>query len=135
MILPYWEELRGDEVRLFPVVPVTLSEHDRFIESFALVDSGAEHNIFPLEAAEDLELDLSHERDVTIIGAGGKETPGKISVVDYKLGRLNWTAPIIFSQAVVERPLLGQLGFFAFFTVTFRYSRRDIQITRKLNSP
>jgi len=132
VVFPYWEEVRNNEVKLLPLVPVKLSSDavpdDKTSTAMALVNSGAEHNIFSLAAADDIGLNLSDQNDVTIIGAGGKHTPGKAAVAIFELAHYRWTVPIIFSAAVNERPLLGQAGFFRFFTVTFRYERRDMEI-------
>lgn len=128
MILPYWEELRGEKVRLFSVAPITLHYRKNSLDVSALIDSGAEQNVFPLEAAADLGYDLSGHPEVMIVGAGGKHTPGRVAILDYQVGDYRWRAPAIFSRAVNDRPLLSQAGFFAFFTVTFRHARRDIKI-------
>lgn len=133
-VFPYWEEVRDDQVKLLPLVPVTVgvdynaAETPAEAAAMALMDSGAEHNVFPLAMAQDLNLDLSGDPDVTIVGVGGTHTPGKAVTVDFQIDRYRWTAPVIFSAAVNERPLLGQAGFFRFFTVTFRYDRRDIEV-------
>ena len=134
MIFPYWEEIREGQPRLLPVIPVTLEHDGKTADAYALVDSGAEHSVFPVEAAEDVGFDLANQSSVTIVGAGGKETPGKAAVAHFQMGPYRWTGPVIFSAAVNERPLLGQAGFFAFFTVTFRHARRDIEI-RQSQSP
>ena len=130
MIFPYWEELRDDEPRFLPLIPVTLHHATATTDTYALVDSGAEHSIFGFDMADELGFDLSNRQDVTIVGVGDNRTPGKATVVEYQIGQYRWTAPVIFSSAVNERPLLGQAGFFAFFTVTFRHARRDIEIRR-----
>lgn len=50
--------------------------------------------------------------------------------MELQLARHRWTAPTIFSDAGKRRAILGQIGFFAFFTVTFRYAARKIDIRR-----
>ena len=79
---------------------------------YALVDSGAEHNVFGLDVAEELSLDLSDLPEVTIAGIDGQPNPGHLTEIDLQLGdypnHYLWTASVVLSSAVTEQPLLGQ---------------------------
>jgi hypothetical protein len=134
LIFPYWEELRDGQARLLPLIPVTLRTRvmldEVTVNTMALVDSGAEHSVFPLATALELGYEPDKLNQVTIVGVGGAHTKGYAAVADYQIGNQAWSGPIIFSEAVNERPLLGQAGFFAFFNVTFRHYQRDIRLTR-----
>lgn len=128
MIFPYHGARRGSETRQLPLVPVVLHGPHESVDIVSLVDSGAEHNIFRLDVAENLGLELDYKRKVTLLGYDGRPRVGYLVTVELGLGRHRWTAPAIFSEFVTRRGLLGQVGFFAFFTVTFRYRKREMDI-------
>jgi hypothetical protein len=130
MIFPYWELQRDYEVRLLPLVRIRTFNGDRSVQFDALVDSGAEHSVFSLEIADELGIHLGDARHVVVVGAGGHEIDGFLTRVELQLGRHRWTAPSIFSEAGSRRGILGQIGFFAFFSVTFRYDQREMDIRR-----
>lgn len=130
MIFPYWETLRGNEARFLPFVNVHMHGPGGSRETSALVDSGAEHNVFGLEVAERLGISLDGASPVIVVGAGGHELDGFLTTVDLQLGPHRWTARTIFSDAGKRRGILGQIGFFAFFTVAFRYDKRELDIRR-----
>lgn len=134
MLFPYWEVTRGGERRWLPLIPITLWGTDGSKDVMALVDSGAEQNILSLELAEELGIDLEHSRPVTIVGAGEYETPGYLTEARLQLGEHRWTAEAIFSTAGDQRTILGQAGFFAEFSVTFRYSQGEMEIVRSKSS-
>lgn len=130
MIFPYWDELRGREVRSHPLIPLTVHGRAGSIQLLALVDSGAEHNVLNAEFATELGIALESADPVTIFGAGEQAIPGRLSQLELQLGRYRWTAPVIFAQRPMRRPILGQIGFFAFFTVSFRYKKGEMDIRR-----
>src|SRR5262249_5361166 len=127
MIFPYWEDLSETVPRIVPLVPITLHGPRDSVYLVVLVDSGAEHNVVPSELARDLGIALDGVEPVTIVGAGEHEAPGSLVQCSCQLRRRRWLAPFIFVDVPV-RPVLGQTGFFAFFTVTFRYAKREIDI-------
>jgi hypothetical protein len=130
MILPYWEELRDDQARFLPLIPISIHGPTDSVELLALVDSGAEHSVLSIDFAKELGISLTHATRVAIVGVGEQEVPGLMTTVELQLGRYQWPAPVIFAAGHMRRPLLGQIGFFAFFTVTFRYDKREISIRR-----
>jgi hypothetical protein len=130
MIFRYWELQRDHEARFLPMVPIRARHNGNSVQFDALVDSGAEHNVFSLEIAEEVGLSLRKARHVIVVGAGGHEIDGLLAMIELQVARHRWTAPTIFSAAGQRRAILGQIGFFAFFTVTFRYAAREIDIRR-----
>ncbi len=100
----------------------------RHIRIRALIDSGAEHTVFGEQVARQLGINLLDNQRVVLQGVGG-EVSGYLAKVDLQLGTIRWTTDAIFSNGIeAGSGLLGQLGFFQFFTVTFLYSRGDITI-------
>ena len=130
MIFPYCKVPRDGDARYLPLLPLTVHGPRGVVDLFAIADSGAEHSVFGLDVAERLEISLADAMPVRIVGIGDQESVGHLIMVDLQLRRHRWTAPAIFSTAVSQRAILGQLGFFAFFTVTFRYRRREMSIQR-----
>lgn len=130
MIFPYWETMRDGESRWLPLIRIRVFNETRSVQLDALVDSGAEHSILSLEVAEALGIPLHNADHVVVVGAGGNEVDGFKMRADLQLGKHRWTAPVIFSEAGRRRGILGQIGFFAFFTVTFRYDKREMDIRR-----
>lgn len=130
MIFPYWEVQRGDQTRRLPLVPLRVRGTSEVLDVLALVDSGAEHNVFGLDVAKRLQIPVEDGDPVTIVGIGGVPVSGRLVRVKLQLGRHQWTAPAIFSAAANEHAILGQVGFFAFFTATFRYQEHEMNIRR-----
>jgi hypothetical protein len=130
MIFPYWESWQEDEVRFLPLLPIRVWHGRDSLDIDALVDSGAEHTVLSVEIAEELGIDLSDADDVTVVAAGGGELDGWKTTVTFQLSRRRCRAPAIFSETGKRRAILGQVGFFAYFTVTFRYRKREMDIRR-----
>lgn len=130
MTFPYWQELRGTEPRFHPLIPITAYGPRDSAELVALVDSGAEHNVLTADLADELGISLRRAEPVVIVGAGEHELPGRLTQIDLQLDRHRWRAPVVFAEGPMRRPILGQIGFFAFFTVTFRYHKREMDIRR-----
>lgn len=131
MIFPYVDVLRAGRLHQLPIVPIRVYGPHSHVNVLALVDSGAEHSVLPLRLVEELELPVDGATVVTIIGVGGKESRGYLLDANLRLARYQWTAPVIFSTAVESPAILGQAGFFAFFSVTFRYRNRIMDIRRE----
>lgn len=130
MIFPYWAVRRGGQRRHLPLIPLTVYGPKTHLEVLALVDSGAEHNVFGQEVADRVGLSLEKGSPVLLAGIEGKDLPGHLVSVELQVGRQRWHAPTIFSQALGSQVILGQAGFFAFFTVTFRYQKSEMRIQR-----
>ena len=55
---------------LRPRIPVRLQYGNRYIDLFALIDSGADECLFPVEVARALRIDLNEERSHQYAGIG-----------------------------------------------------------------
>lgn len=69
------------------------------------------------------------KRQQDVVGVGGAVSRGYL-IVRHQLGHHQWTMPVVFSTAVDSPAILGQAGFFEFFTVTFRRRRAIMDIRR-----
>lgn len=130
MIYPYRSQRRGSEDRHLPLVPIIVQGSNDLVTVRALIDSGAEHNVFSPDIAERVGIDVEEHREVTISGVGGSVQGWQVPVT-LKLGEWQWESETIFSSGVeAGSGLLGQLGFFAFFDVTFKYTDRVMDVRR-----
>ena len=130
MIFPYWEILLDDEIHWLPLLPVTIHGQDTSVDVVALVDSGSEYTVLGLDLVDRLEISLTHSTPATLVGLGEHEEPGQMVPVGFQVGKHRWTGPAVFSGGANRRAILGQTGFFAYFTVAFRYSKREMDIRR-----
>ena len=112
-----------------PRIRVRLFHNDRFIDLLALVDSGADDCLFPMEVATELNLPLDSQKANLYGGIGA----GHISAT-FTHVRLNVAGDITFLsmpalatlQSVV--PILGQAGFFDRFEVKFNRRKQFIDL-------
>ncbi|OGY31240.1 MAG: hypothetical protein A3C02_03000 [Candidatus Andersenbacteria bacterium RIFCSPHIGHO2_02_FULL_45_11] len=135
MIFNYIPVLRSGASCRFPFVNLDVinSENGRLKNVFALVDSGSESNIFRMDVAEELGLDVSSGEKVVFGGYGSGKIDGMLLPVDMQLWLGNtphrWKAEVIFSDAAKERQVLGQEGFFDQFEITFRRKSAEFEIS------
>jgi hypothetical protein len=114
---------------LRPRIRVRLFHEDRFIDLLALVDSGADDCLFPLEVATELGLPFKHKNENRYGGIG----TGHITAV-FTHVKINFAGEVAFplyagfSDAPSAVPILGQGGFFDRFDVTFRKRKKVIEL-------
>lgn len=136
MTFHYRPQLRGGEVRYLPLVPIEVYGPQSHVRVQALVDSGAEHTLFPLEIAERLSLPYHGSPQVSIQGVTGPTAVGYRVPLELSVGAHRWTTQAICIDGLETKSgLLGQLGFFEFFTVTFQYQRKLITLRRAPRIP
>ncbi|MGH7139037.1 MAG: retropepsin-like aspartic protease [Pirellulales bacterium] len=132
MIFPYLDIRRGGVIRTQPIIPVTIHGPVGFRQFFALVDSGAEHSLFSLDLITSLRLDTHNANVVEIVGVGGDVSRGYLLDVRLQLQTHQWVGPAVFSDVMrIGSPMiLGQAGFFEFFSVAFKRRRWILDIRR-----
>ena len=120
-----------------PVIPIILKHKGEILETPALIDSGADFNVFPLDLAEALEINLKGAKKVVFRGIGNKalELTGYMAIVTLMIaGRgksQEFDAPVIFTDELPENghALLGETGFFdKVSSICFFYKRGKILI-------
>jgi len=89
----------------------------------ALLDTGAGITLFGTNWADALGIDWRSCPTIPFIGIGAKNI-GHVAKLNLRLPSVQytWTADVAFSEAMnsIKFPLLGHIGFFDRFTVTFR---------------
>lgn len=112
-----------------PLIPITIQYKKIKINYLALLDSGADFNIFHADLADILGIDLA-KLGTTPFGGIQKGVEGKGYYSSFKLGVETFTfdAPVVFSEDISPNGygILGQQGFFDKFKVTFEHSKRLI---------
>lgn len=114
-----------------PIIPVTLKCNKIEFNYLALIDSGADFNIFHADIAKILKIDLSRLKNpVNFSGINGKGI-GYFTTIDIGVGNNFINTPVIFSNDISENGygILGQQGFFNKYKIEFDYLNRKINLT------
>ena len=113
---------------LRPRIPIRLVHKSRFIILLALVDSGADDCLFPLEVAQELQLPLDPRNTNLYGGIGNGHITATFMDVRIEINN-DVTFPLYagFSDAPSVVPILGQAGFFDRFEVTFNRPEEIIE--------
>ncbi len=102
-----------------PRIELRLFHEDRFVKLLALVDSGADDCLFPLEVAHFLKLPLKRDAVHHYGGIGSGTISAAFATVGVEVGK--WSIPLYagFSDSPSVVPILGQDGFFNAFEINF----------------
>lgn len=130
MTFPYWDIVNENEEERLPILPIRLYGPKKSVEIRAIVDSGAEHNAFGIDVAQEIGLDLERAEPFSIVGFGHEPVTGYREIIELQLRRFRWPAPAVFVDAPNQFNVVGQAGFFAFFNVDFRYQEKEMRIRR-----
>ena len=116
---------------LKPIIPIGLLFNGKIINYEALIDSGADFNIFNAEIGELLGIDVRSGKKIEFSGIAGKPFEVYLHSLTLKMG--GWQYKIIAGFSYEISPygfgILGQKGFFNLFRVKFIYSKGVIEIT------
>ena len=119
---------------LRPIIPIRLCNENNFIDTDALVDSGADDCIFSAEIGEVIGLDIKNGKLAKYIGIGGKGIDVYFHNIEIEVGGYRYDCYIGFSyDTAFKEGLLGQKGFFELFTVVFDLSKEEIELKSKLS--
>lgn len=94
---------------------------DIWIDTWMVVDTGADFTILPRYLSEDLGISLEHDcvTDKTR-GVGGEQTIYLCKLkIKARIGSLDREVPLAFFDSNQVPPLLGRLGFLETFDVLF----------------
>lgn len=114
-----------------PIIPIEVIHAEKSIRYYALIDSGADMNVFHAEIADILGIDVESGKEGQISGITQGETqkyyihPITISIGGW---RHKTTAAFMPTLSKNGHGLLGQNGFFDLFTVKFDYLKQDIEL-------
>lgn len=117
---------------LRPVIPIEVGYGEKVIRYFALIDSGADMNLFHGEIADLLGIRLESGLKGEVSGI----TEGESQIfythpITIKIGNDTYKSEAAFMPTLSRNGhgLLGQSGFFNLFTVTFDRSKKEIELS------
>jgi hypothetical protein len=132
---PYVKNEGSQGATYRPCLPITFSNGEKkFRVGNALVDTGADYTILPLEIAHVLEVELDDSKTIMMSAAGGgrfKVMPSrrKIGYSIEKTGyrSINWKGTVWFAEGE-EVVLLGHHDCLEKFDLTFRGGSRALSV-------
>lgn len=116
-----------------PIIKITLKFNKIEFSYLALIDSGADFNIFHADIAKILKIDLFKLKNpVNFSGIKGGGV-GYFTSVDVGVENNFINTPVVFSKDISDNGygILGQQGFFNSYKINFDYSSREIELISK----
>ena len=114
-----------------PVIQVILRHNGKEFKYLALIDSGADLNIFHANLAHILGIDISKLKTHTFGGIKkGPPANGYLCVLEIGIENIFFDTPVIFSDDISDNGygILGQQGFFDHFRIKMDYKGKDIEL-------
>ncbi len=124
-------KLLDGNVLLKPIVPVGLLFNGKFIRYEALIDSGADFNIFNAEIGELLGIDIRSGKKIKFSGIAGEPFDVYFHNLTLEIGGWQYKIAAGFSYQISPYGfgVLGQRGLFDLFRIKFMFSNGVIEIT------
>ena len=111
----------GQVFRPVAKVSFKIPKKELWIETWMVVDTGADFSILPSYLSNDLHISLDHDciKDITM-GVGGNQTIYLLkSRITAKIGEIKRKVPIGFLDRNEVPPILGRQGFLETFDTEF----------------
>lgn len=116
-----------------PIIPITLKYNNIELQYVALLDSGADFNIFHSEIASVLDIDLTKLTRSSFSGINiGSTGLAYMAIIEIGIEDYLFSTPIYFSHTISPDGygIVGQLGFFDKFKVMLDYKHKNIELKR-----
>src|SRR3989338_5442240 len=116
-----------------PILPVTLKHNKKELKYIALLDSGADFNIFHSDIAMVLDIDLTKLSKSSFSGINkGVRATMQMTIIEIGIDNYTFNAPVYFSSDISPDGygIVGQLGFFNKFKITFNFDKRKIELKK-----
>ncbi len=113
---------------LRPIIPVSLKYKQRSIHYEALIDSGADFCIFPVEIGQKLGINFKKARKIYFSGATGEPILGLVGKIILKIGEVTFETKVVFADLAGKSALLGQYGFFDLCKIKFDFENKEIKL-------
>jgi hypothetical protein len=113
---------------LRPRIRVRLKHKEKSVDLLALIDSGADDCLFPMEVAEVLGLQLDSANRNEYSGIGEGQVTAIFGTVSLEVGGWPFELYAGFTDSPSVVPILGQHGFFSLFEVKFNLSKEEIEL-------
>lgn len=131
--LPERSEFFGMAI-LRPVIPVNVTVGSMTVRYDALIDSGADFNIFHGELGEFLGLDVRSGRRERFGGIQANYlSEAFLHKIQLSIGGRNFETVVWFSFDIAPQGygILGQKGFFDIFVVKFNLAKEEIEFKER----
>lgn len=123
-----WQDL-GNVVE--PLIPLQVKTKNGYKDNKFLLDSGAVVSSLPREWAKETGQDLSFLPRSTFKGFGGTTSFAYQGEMVLLLGEDKDVAfPVVFTEAIGTKSLLGRKGFFENYSIYFNHKERKIEIRK-----
>jgi len=110
----------------YPLIPITLRRGKFFVNTFALLDSGASISVFRPEISKALRMPVKHQDEAHLGTANGGVNIG-ISKVEIQVEETRFQAKVGFSETYAASfNILGREGFFHKFSVCFNEMMKTV---------
>lgn len=119
-----------------PILPIFIISDKKIVGYEAIVDSGADYNIFHSEIADVLEINYLDGKKKYLFGIGNQKIEGYECIIELKLqGFDKFKTKVIFSNHMPPNSfgVLGNKGFFDNFDIYFKYSQKLMLINKSDN--
>lgn len=113
-----------------PYALVKLGHKNKWSKNFikALVDSGADYNVFPSSFADEIGINYTKGEAQKITGVGGLSIDTYMHFVKIKVENKEFETVVQFGKDI-QTPLLGREGFFNYFDYAkFNVKRRFLEM-------
>lgn len=125
---------RVDE-NLRPLIPVEVVNRKtgKSVGQLVLVDSGADFCIFRAEVGEILGLNIKSGHKREFAGISGESSICYVHNLEIIVGNVHYPIPVTFSYDIRDDGygIVGQVGFFDQFKITFDYSKKHVVLRTK----
>lgn len=116
---------------LRPIIPISLKSQESSIRDEALIDSGSDFNIFPVEIAEKLGINLKQCKRIYFSGVEDSTIEGYIASVLLSINHESFNTHVVFADLANTSAILGQNGFFDVFVVKFNLRKEELEVKFK----
>ncbi|TSC85482.1 MAG: hypothetical protein G01um101416_833 [Microgenomates group bacterium Gr01-1014_16] len=122
---PYQSDTKG---QLFPVISLRFHFGEKFVDTAALVDSGATISIFRADVVQDSDLVIENGKEI-YLGGIAERVKGYLHNIQVEISEKQFLLPVVFSYEYrVSFNLLGRKGFFEKFDVLFEERKGRVQL-------
>lgn len=116
-----------------PIIPITLEFESRKIGYEALLDSGADWNLFHSIIGEAIGVTVEKGKKISFRGIGGGDFTAYFHTLTVTIGGWPYTMYCGFSSDIPmnSKGVLGHSGFFDSFMVKFNTPKLEVELTDK----
>ncbi|MEK6860165.1 MAG: hypothetical protein AABX54_05115 [Nanoarchaeota archaeon] len=118
-----------------PMIPLRIKAKESF-DALAILDSGSDITIIPKEIAEVIRVDYKNDNSISgISGFPIRAKEGKVNI-EFGKGReiYIFEIPVLVPEKENLAVIIGRLGFFEQFKITFDESKKRIEFKKSIQS-